>query len=200
MTIQHPRSSEMWSNYPPLRPKHCVLTATPLWLQRSRMLWALLFGLCVQSPPWSGKHNKLSTTNLCTLKVLIHRPQMVYTTTLFFLYSCLAGCCLLPFCLDNFKDVKHTCPKCHSLLHIVTKLWWLYCNYRQDIQLENWQTPLWKTVLTFVLTFSTIQLIEKNLFLTCVADFYTSWQFGSPCHWYYRQVGMCDKLGYCFPS
>ncbi|XP_063073083.1 lipopolysaccharide-induced tumor necrosis factor-alpha factor homolog [Engraulis encrasicolus] len=38
------------------------------------------------------------------------------------LLGCVAGCCLLPFCLQNFKDVHHKCPKCRTLLHTVKKL------------------------------------------------------------------------------
>ncbi|XP_074521393.1 lipopolysaccharide-induced tumor necrosis factor-alpha factor homolog [Halichoeres trimaculatus] len=26
-------------------------------------------------------------------------------------------CCWIPFCVNDYKDVEHTCPDCHQLLH-----------------------------------------------------------------------------------
>ncbi|XP_051968429.1 lipopolysaccharide-induced tumor necrosis factor-alpha factor homolog [Xyrauchen texanus] len=28
--------------------------------------------------------------------------------------GCLAGCCLVPFCTNRFKDIAHKCPSCHK--------------------------------------------------------------------------------------
>lgn len=36
--------------------------------------------------------------------------------------GCIAGCCLIPFCINTFKDVVHKCPKCRSQIHTCTKM------------------------------------------------------------------------------
>ncbi|KAB5531086.1 hypothetical protein PHYPO_G00136870 [Pangasianodon hypophthalmus] len=38
------------------------------------------------------------------------------------LIGCVAGCCFIPFCISNYKDVVHKCPKCRSHIHTCTKL------------------------------------------------------------------------------
>ncbi|XP_051573277.1 uncharacterized protein LOC127452107 isoform X4 [Myxocyprinus asiaticus] len=37
-------------------------------------------------------------------------------------FGCVAGCCLIPFCVDAFRDVVHKCPKCRSKIHTCKKL------------------------------------------------------------------------------
>ncbi|XP_036428977.1 lipopolysaccharide-induced tumor necrosis factor-alpha factor homolog isoform X2 [Colossoma macropomum] len=36
--------------------------------------------------------------------------------------GCVAGCCLLPFFLNYFKDISHRCPSCHTEIQTVHRL------------------------------------------------------------------------------
>uniref|UniRef100_A0A3P9D614 LITAF domain-containing protein n=1 Tax=Maylandia zebra TaxID=106582 RepID=A0A3P9D614_9CICH len=38
------------------------------------------------------------------------------------LVGCVAGCCLIPFCMDRFKSTNHRCPKCRTLITTIKKL------------------------------------------------------------------------------
>ncbi|XP_044036500.1 uncharacterized protein LOC122868531 [Siniperca chuatsi] len=36
--------------------------------------------------------------------------------------GCVAGCCLIPFCIDRFKSTTHRCPKCRTSIQTIKKL------------------------------------------------------------------------------
>ncbi|KAL6102598.1 uncharacterized protein ACO6RY_02177 [Pungitius sinensis] len=36
--------------------------------------------------------------------------------------GCVAGCCLLPFCMDSLKSTTHRCPRCRSAFVTIKKL------------------------------------------------------------------------------
>ncbi|GAB1598643.1 lipopolysaccharide-induced tumor necrosis factor-alpha factor homolog isoform X1 [Argonauta hians] len=37
-------------------------------------------------------------------------------------FGCIFGCCLLPFCMDNTKDVIHSCPNCNNFIGRYSRL------------------------------------------------------------------------------
>lgn len=48
---------------------------------------------------------------------------LIWCCSCSFFCSCVAGCCLIPFCLDRFKSTTHRCPKCRSSIKTIKKLW-----------------------------------------------------------------------------
>jgi len=38
------------------------------------------------------------------------------------LFGCWAGCCLIPFCVNDLQDVDHFCPHCHQLVGKYTRI------------------------------------------------------------------------------
>ncbi|XP_059204044.1 uncharacterized protein LOC131983342 isoform X2 [Centropristis striata] len=38
------------------------------------------------------------------------------------LVGCVAGCCLIPFCMEKFKSTTHRCPKCRTSIKKIKKL------------------------------------------------------------------------------
>ncbi|XP_033998474.1 U11/U12 small nuclear ribonucleoprotein 25 kDa protein isoform X3 [Trematomus bernacchii] len=38
------------------------------------------------------------------------------------LIGCIAGCCLIPFCMDRFKSTTHRCPKCRTSIITIKQL------------------------------------------------------------------------------
>ncbi|XP_053508095.1 lipopolysaccharide-induced tumor necrosis factor-alpha factor homolog-like [Ictalurus furcatus] len=73
-----------------------------------------------------GRSPGMVTCTTCREQVL---TQVTYKVGMYAWLMCLLfilcgfviGCCLLPFCLKFFKDVYHSCPKCHRVLHVEKK-------------------------------------------------------------------------------
>ncbi|KAM9493098.1 uncharacterized protein Hap1MRO34_003422 [Clarias gariepinus] len=65
--------------------------------------------------PFCGEY---VTTDVST--VIGNTTWLVCLASIF--VCCIAGCCLIPFCISSFKDVKHKCPKCRSHIHTSTKM------------------------------------------------------------------------------
>uniref|UniRef100_A0A2K5Q5A8 LITAF domain containing n=1 Tax=Cebus imitator TaxID=2715852 RepID=A0A2K5Q5A8_CEBIM len=42
--------------------------------------------------------------------------------TTLFVFGCVLGCCLLPFCIRTVMDVKHSCPVCRRELYHYSRL------------------------------------------------------------------------------
>ncbi|KAK3520870.1 hypothetical protein QTP70_035022 [Hemibagrus guttatus] len=73
-----------------------------------------------------GRSPGMVTCTSCREQVLTQVTYKVGTYAwlmclLFILCGFIIGCCLLPFCLKFFKDVYHSCPKCHRILYVDKK-------------------------------------------------------------------------------
>jgi lipopolysaccharide-induced tumor necrosis factor-alpha factor len=75
----------------------------------------------------SSHHNTLDrfpTTVACqhcgnTIQTQVHHEAGTSTWLVCLLccvIGCDAGCCLIPFCVDELKDTVHTCPSCHVVI------------------------------------------------------------------------------------
>lgn len=99
-------------SYPP--------TYTPLQIQPGQQL--PIQAIPVNACSW-GKLSQMSNCPFCRTTGY---SQVRYERGLFTWASCIsisilgcnAGCCLIPFCLDEFKDSYHYCQVCSSLLGI----------------------------------------------------------------------------------
>uniref|UniRef100_A0A672Z6R3 LITAF domain-containing protein n=1 Tax=Sphaeramia orbicularis TaxID=375764 RepID=A0A672Z6R3_9TELE len=57
-----------------------------------------------------------------TTQVTFHAGTFAWLMCLVFvLCGLVVGCCLIPFCVNSFKDAYHTCPRCCRVLHVHKK-------------------------------------------------------------------------------
>lgn len=103
-------------SYPPSYPP----SYTPFQIQPGQQL-------PVQSMPVNSCHwGKTSQMTSCPFCKTTGYTRTEFERGLFTWASCIgisilgcnAGCCLIPFCLDEFKDTYHYCSTCNSLLGI----------------------------------------------------------------------------------
>uniref|UniRef100_A0A8C6VVF4 LITAF domain-containing protein n=1 Tax=Nothobranchius furzeri TaxID=105023 RepID=A0A8C6VVF4_NOTFU len=54
------------------------------------------------------------------LLINIHSQRggaMWITCFLCLIMGCVAGCCLIPFCMKRLRNIQHVCPECHANIH-----------------------------------------------------------------------------------
>ncbi|XP_048868995.1 lipopolysaccharide-induced tumor necrosis factor-alpha factor homolog [Brienomyrus brachyistius] len=74
-----------------------------------------------------GPEPCLTTCTNCRERIttnVIYKPgalTWVVCLTLI-LFGFVFGCCLIPFCMDICQDAYHSCPKCHTSLHVHKRL------------------------------------------------------------------------------
>ncbi|XP_071242099.1 uncharacterized protein [Salvelinus alpinus] len=74
-------------------------------------------------PPWSSQTQCPQCRQFITTEIVtsVGNVACLVCVTMSVL-GCVAGCCLIPFCIDNFKDVTHRCPKCRCSIITIKKL------------------------------------------------------------------------------
>jgi lipopolysaccharide-induced tumor necrosis factor-alpha factor len=95
-------------------------TYTPLQIQPGQPL--PMQPVPVNSSTW-GKAPQMTTCPFCRTMAPTH---VKFERGLFTWASCIgisllglnAGCCLVPFCIDEFKDSYHYCQVCNALLGV----------------------------------------------------------------------------------
>lgn len=73
-----------------------------------------------------GRTPSMTTCPSCQQQVLTDVTYKVGSYAwimcfVFILCGLVLCCCLIPFFLKHFKDVHHSCPRCHRLLHVEKK-------------------------------------------------------------------------------
>ncbi|KAK7168131.1 hypothetical protein R3I94_002244 [Phoxinus phoxinus] len=75
-----------------------------------------------QLPRHSSKTQCPFCRQYVTTEVMTKAGSLTYLVCLIsMVFCCVAGCCLIPFFVDNCKDVIHKCPKCRSNINTCKK-------------------------------------------------------------------------------
>ncbi|XP_071374743.1 cell death-inducing p53-target protein 1-like isoform X2 [Centroberyx affinis] len=73
-------------------------------------------------PAWPSKTQCPECRQFITTEIVSSVSSVTWLVCLMTsLLGCVAGCCLIPFCMDNFKDISHTCPRCRTSIHTIKR-------------------------------------------------------------------------------
>ncbi|XP_076811893.1 LITAF domain-containing protein-like [Clavelina lepadiformis] len=81
----------------------------------------------IQTASLQSPHPKAVICPFCHHRVITKTKSEVGTFTwivvggLIFV-GCWLGCCLIPFYMDDFKDVHHKCPKCDRVIDVFRRM------------------------------------------------------------------------------
>jgi len=54
--------------------------------------------------------------HIVTEVAFVNGTLVILCVIVLLLFGCWLGCCLIPLCIDDLKDVEHRCPQCHAYI------------------------------------------------------------------------------------
>uniref|UniRef100_A0AAR2JE06 LITAF domain-containing protein n=1 Tax=Pygocentrus nattereri TaxID=42514 RepID=A0AAR2JE06_PYGNA len=95
----------------------------PNVLHQPRHIWSLMFSALALfgDSPVQVTCPTCRHTGLTNVEHSAGLLTYLFCGGLFFC-GCALGCCLIPFCVDRLRDVKHTCSNCKALLGVYKRL------------------------------------------------------------------------------
>ena len=104
------------SGAPPPPPPGAVVTTAP-------GTTTVMMSNIVQTKRIFTKHPTAIICQHCNTSVVSQPRAEVGATTwlvagFLILVGCWLGCCFIPFCIDDCKDIYHDCPNCHKVIDL----------------------------------------------------------------------------------